>query len=126
MEKITDDELIAGDFPGASKMGLPFREAVEKFFDLKFLPRVKHGLTKTDIYREDIKFYSAMFAYERRFGVAVCDIPSERDILQNALETFFREGVAVLEPKQRIAIGRKYKRTHNPARSSLDKSTPTG
>ena len=97
-------------FPGARKMGLPFKEAVETFILRKYFGRIGNGLTKKDIWREDKKLYEALGSYNRLYGKLPFDIPSERDLVQRNLEQFYRQGVATLTPKQRTSVSRKARR----------------
>lgn len=107
---MSDASQKFGQFPGARKMGLPLKDAVEQFLTLKYGDRIGNGLTKAEIWREDRRLYAAMKQYQRTYGELPYDIPSERDLVQRDLELLFQEGVASLTPKQRLSVSRKHRR----------------
>jgi hypothetical protein len=80
-------------FPGARKMGLPFKAAVEKYLQLKYGARVGRDLTKAEIFNDDRKLYQAMDNYRKQFGKVPFDIPSVQDIARDRLEHVARVGV---------------------------------
>jgi uncharacterized protein affecting Mg2+/Co2+ transport len=74
-------------FPGARKMGLPFKEAVEEYLRVKYGARIGKDLTRADIFRDgDNKLYEAIDNYKRQFGRIPFDIPSVQDIAQERLQ----------------------------------------
>ena len=104
-----------GKFPGARKMGLPLKDAVERFLTLKYSERIKSGsLTKADIWREDKRLYEAMKDYKKTYGELPFDIPSERDIVQRDLQQFFKMGVESLTPRQRLSVRKKHRQIRKP------------
>ncbi len=96
-------------------MGLPLKDAVERFLTLKYSERIKSGsLTKADIWREDKRLYEAMKDYKKTYGELPFDIPSERDIVQRDLQQFFKMGVESLTPRQRLSVRKKHRRIRKP------------
>ena len=91
-------------------MGLPFKEAVENFLALKYADRIKKGLTRAEIWREDKRLYRAIDKYQRDYGGLPFDIPSERDLVQRNLEQLYQEGVQSLTPRQRLSLSRLHRR----------------
>jgi len=79
---------VRNGFPGARKMGLPFREAVETFIKLKFGGEPKKHMKRELIVGDDCKLDKALGNYRRLYGQLPFDIISQRDDSKIDIEKF--------------------------------------
>jgi hypothetical protein len=98
------------EFPGARKMQLPFKEAVEKYVVQKYNGRIGKGLTKADIFRDDKKLYIAFDNYEKQFGHSPFNIPSVRDLARERFERVVNAGLDNVSRRDRDAAHKMARR----------------
>lgn len=101
---------ISGLFPGARKMKLPFKEAVEQFLLSKYSKRIGKGLTRAEIRRDDPKLYMAIKDYQKQFGNLPFDIPSVRQIAEERFQRVVQLGLKNAPRRDRDAANRMTRR----------------
>jgi hypothetical protein len=106
-------KLIRGKgkkFPGARRMGLSFKDAVEQFTLVKYGHRMDDALTKADIFRDDKKLYVAFDNYEKQIGHTPFNIPSTRTLARERFERVVSVGLESAPRRDRDAAHKMAKR----------------
>ena len=102
------------EFPGARKLGVPFKEAVELYLSIRYSDALRAGtLTRPQIYAADKKLYRAIADYEKVAELPF-DIPSVRDVARDRFQYFVEHGLEGASRAARLSINKMTKRLQKP------------
>lgn len=98
-------------WPGAKKLELPFKKAVEQFLLKRYGKRIRKGkITKEFIKVDDPALYIALNHYQQRFGANPLGIKTKYDRARENFELAKKVGFENLpEPARRSARGQQRK-----------------